>query len=156
MNDKLVIPKGNSEVVTLSFDQPKTGTNANGEWYLYGVNHGGSEKSFFASEKANEKLVNYNKGDTVKITHVDLGDKSVYNVEPTQGMTSTKDTTDKPDWDAIASGKVRHGFALEAYSQGKELTEDTMAEVEDWVDYVMNGRKAICHSNGSDQANKVR
>lgn len=138
MNDKLVIPKGNSEIVTLSFDQPKTGTNANGEWYLYGVNHNGVEKSFFASKVANDKLVNYSKGAKVKISHVDMGEKSMYNVEPVNGAVSTP-TSEKPDWDAIAAGKVRHGFAVEAFKMGKELNKQTMDEIGAWVDYVING-----------------
>ena len=124
--------------VTSLADIGLTGTNANGEWYLYGVNHNGVEKSFFASKVANDKLVNYSKGAKVKISHVDMGEKSMYNVEPVNGAVSTP-TSDKPDWDAIAAGKVRHGFAVEAFKMGKELDKQTMDEIGVWVDYVING-----------------
>lgn len=95
MNDKLMIEKGKSAVVTLSFDQPKVGTNPNGAWFMYGVKHNGADKVFFATDKCHEKLSKYKKGDSVKISHVDLGDTSVYNVEPSSDNSNQSNNNDK-------------------------------------------------------------
>ena len=34
---------------------------------------------------------------------------------------------------------MRHGFAIEAYKQGKPLNKDTIKEVNEWVSFVMLG-----------------
>ena len=76
---KLEIPVGSEAKVSLLFDNPKTGLSASGEWRLYGVNHNGVEKSFFASDKAHEIMQHYNKGDSVLIEHKKIQDgKTVY------------------------------------------------------------------------------
>lgn len=49
---------------------------------------------------------------------------------------------EKPDWDAIAKGKVRHGFAIEAFKLGLDLSPNTRATINLWVDYVVNGEKS--------------
>ena len=93
MADKplLEIPKNASVVVTLLFDNPRVGNNSNGPWRLYGVNHKGVEKSYFASEKAHEMLQYYKKGDTVKIEHKPMGeDRSMYVVSPTEVKSISK------------------------------------------------------------------
>ena len=87
----LEIPKNQSVIVTLKFDEPRTGVNQNGPWQLYGVNHEGVEKSYFASEKAHEMLQHYSKGDTVKIEHKPTGEgRSMYVVSPTDAKPTSK------------------------------------------------------------------
>jgi hypothetical protein len=87
----LEIPKNQSVIVTLKFDEPRTGVNQNGPWQLYGVNHEGVEKSYFASEKAHEMLQHYSKGDTVKIEHKPTGEgRSMYVVSPTEAKPTSK------------------------------------------------------------------
>ena len=87
----LEIPKNKSVIVTLKFDEPRTGINQNGPWQLYGVNHEGVEKSYFASEKAHEMLQHYSKGDTVKIEHKPTGEgRSMYVVSPTEEKPTSK------------------------------------------------------------------
>ena len=39
--DTLVFQNNTDTIVTLMYDQPKTGTNNYGAWYLYGVQHNG-------------------------------------------------------------------------------------------------------------------
>lgn len=46
----------------------------------------------------------------------------------------------QPDWGNIAQGKVRHAFALEAYKAGKTLDDETIKEINRWVNYVMTGK----------------
>lgn len=47
---------------------------------------------------------------------------------------------DKPDWDEIAKGKVRHGIAVAFIERGEELTESTKTAINDWVEFVMKGQ----------------
>ncbi len=47
--------------------------------------------------------------------------------------------SNKPDWDAISRGKVRHGIVCAYIKSGKE---PNIQDVELWVDYVMTGQKA--------------
>ncbi len=87
----LEIPKNQSVIISLLFDEPRTGTNSKGPWQLYGVNHEGVEKSYFASEKAHEMLQHYSKGDTVKIEHKPTGEgRSMYVVSPTEAKPTSK------------------------------------------------------------------
>ena len=56
--------------IKLLMDKPVTGSNAYGNWYLFGVEHEGQEYSFFATEdvaKFTEEN-NLRKGDTLKVT----------------------------------------------------------------------------------------
>ena len=137
MNPKLEIPVGRSADITLQFDQPKIGENSSGKpYYLYGVEVMGQKHSYFASEKAHELLQHYEKGDVVRVDHKALPEgRSVYNVTPVSAIAKKK-----PTQDDSAEGKVRHGFALEAYRQGKKLDNDTIDEIHEWVSYVMIGK----------------
>ena len=94
---KLEIPVGSEAKVSLLFDNPKTGLTPKGEWRLYGVNHNGVEKSFFASDKAHEIMQHYNKGDSVLIEHKKIQDgKTVYLVSPVSvEFKKSKDDQDK-------------------------------------------------------------
>ena len=136
MNPKLEIPVGGSADITLQFDQPKIGEGPNGPYYLYGVEVMGQNHSYFASEKAHELLQHYGKGDIVRVDHKALPEgRSVYNVTPVSGSPKQK-----PAQDDSAEGKVRHGFALEAYRQGKQLSTETIKEINEWVAFVMLGQ----------------
>ena len=46
----------------------------------------------------------------------------------------------KPDWDKITEGKIRHGFAVSAFSSGKSMTNELCEEIECWVRYVVDGK----------------
>ena len=50
---------------------------------------------------------------------------------------------DTPNWDKITEGKVRHGFAIEAFKKGMTLDRDTMKEVDRWVYFVIHGLDGI-------------
>ena len=49
----------------------------------------------------------------------------------------------KPDWDKITEGKIRHGIAVEAFSNGMELNADNMKKIEQWVQFVIHGYDGI-------------
>ena len=56
--------------IKLLMDKPITGSNAYGNWYLFGVEHEGQEYSFFATEDV-AKFAEENKlrkGDSLKVT----------------------------------------------------------------------------------------
>ena len=95
----LEIERNKSVIVTLKFDEPRTGVNQNGPWRLYGVLHDGIEKSYFASDKAHEMLQHYKKGDTVKIEHKPTGEgRSMYVVSPTTQNAPKSDTDQNIKW----------------------------------------------------------
>lgn len=52
----------------------------------------------------------------------------------------TRESAKTPDWDAIAEGKVRHGFAIEAFKLGMPLNDETKKFINEWIRYVMEGR----------------
>jgi hypothetical protein len=45
---------------------------------------------------------------------------------------------DKPDWDAIALGKVRHGVAIAFIEAGIKLSDELKEEMNQWVKWIMN------------------
>ena len=53
----------------------------------------------------------------------------------------------QPDWDKITEGKIRHGFAVAAFTNGLEMTDDLCAQIECWVRYVVDGKS----TSGSDK-----
>ena len=44
------------------------------------------------------------------------------------------------DFDAEARGKVRHGFAIEAFKKGMALSPVTAAIIDEWTDFVVTGK----------------
>ena len=82
--------------VTLLFDTPQTGTNSYGEWFRYGCEHDGEEKSFFATGFLRSKLEGYGKGAKLNIRKEEVsGGKVGWNVIPAEG-TAIKTTKDVP------------------------------------------------------------
>ena len=49
----------------------------------------------------------------------------------------------QPNWDKITEGKVRHGFAIEAFKKGMTLNKETMDEVDKWVYFVIHGLEGL-------------
>ena len=45
----------------------------------------------------------------------------------------------QPDWDKITEGKIRHGFALAAFTKGDKLDDSLVNDIESWVRYVVDG-----------------
>ena len=48
--------------------------------------------------------------------------------------------TKQPDWDKITEGKIRHGFAVAAFTNGIDMTEEVCTDIECWVRYVVDGK----------------
>jgi hypothetical protein len=46
---------------------------------------------------------------------------------------------EKPDWDAIALGKCRTLFAVEAFKLGKELNTETAKQCNEWAEFCLTG-----------------
>ncbi|MEW6170666.1 MAG: hypothetical protein AB1472_03830, partial [Candidatus Omnitrophota bacterium] len=70
--EKLEFKLGEPIVVTMSFDQPKTGEGEYGTWWLYGCKNEGKNYNFFATTKLHEKLeiLQIKKGTIVKIEKI--------------------------------------------------------------------------------------
>lgn len=45
----------------------------------------------------------------------------------------------KPDWDKITEGKIRHGFAVAAFESRMKLTSDLVGSINNWVKFVVSG-----------------
>ena len=45
-------------------------------------------------------------------------------------------------WQDSSRGKVRHGFAIEAYKLGLPLDVTTASQINSWTEYVMTGKLA--------------
>ena len=48
--------------------------------------------------------------------------------------------TKQPDWDKITEGKIRHGFAVAAFTNGIDMTDELCTQIECWVRYVIDGK----------------
>ena len=55
--------------------------------------------------------------------------------------------TKQPDWDKITAGKIRHGFAVAAFTNGMNMTDELCTQIECWVRYVVDGKSTS--GNGS-------
>jgi len=60
--------------------------------------------------------------------------------------------TKQPNWDKITEGKIRHGFAVAAFTNGISMTDELCTQIECWVRYVVDGKSTSGNgavSNGS-------
>ena len=53
----------------------------------------------------------------------------------------------QPDWDKITEGKIRHGFAVAAFTNGMEMSDSLCTQIECWVRYVVDGESPSSESN---------
>jgi len=61
--------------------------------------------------------------------------------------------TKQPDWDKITEGKIRHGFAVAAFTNGIDMTSSVTADIECWVRYVIDGKYVT--NNGVESNDEV-
>ena len=61
--------------------------------------------------------------------------------------------TKQPDWDKITEGKIRHGFALAAFTNGIDMTNQVCADIACWVRYVIDGKYVT--NNGVESNDEV-
>lgn len=59
---------------------------------------------------------------------------------PVNAMTKLAKVTEEKKWEEISTGKVRHGFAIEAFKQGRTLNASTVSEITAWTNFVMSGK----------------
>jgi len=62
--------------------------------------------------------------------------------------------TKQPDWDKITEGKIRHGFAVAAFTNGINMTEEVCTDIECWVRYVVDGKYVTNNKIVTNGANK--
>ena len=60
----------------------------------------------------------------------------------------------QPDWDKITEGKIRHGFAVAAFTNGIDMTEEVCTDIECWVRYVVDGKYVTNDKTVTNGANK--
>ena len=60
--------------------------------------------------------------------------------------------TKQPDWDKITEGKIRHGFAVAAFTNGMNMTDELCTQIECWVRYVVDGKSTSCNGSVTNSA----
>jgi|TARA_B100000315_G_C14527645_1_gene564610 hypothetical protein len=106
--------------------------------YPYNVIYRGEPRRLPASHALHSKLSMFPVGSDVVIKMVKFGDGVTWDVSKSNDKSFTEEYK-TPDWDKIAEGKVRHGFAIEAYKLGYNLDQSTAEKIDAWVHYVMVG-----------------
>ena len=70
-----------------------------------------------------------------------LTDEEVANIDSGNNVNNdpitTSDVSSGPDWDKIAAGKVRYGFAKEAFKMNWDCDQKNKDIIEAWVEFVM-------------------
>ena len=110
--------------------------------YPYEVTYRGEKRKLPASQALSSHLSMFPEGSEVVVKMVQHGDGVTWDVAKSDDKSFTEAHT-KPDWEKretkVAEGKVRHGFAIEAYKLGYNLDESTIDKINAWVRYVMVG-----------------
>jgi len=92
-NETLKISANTDTLVEFLYDEPKTGTNNYGQWFLYGVKNEGKEKGIFATQALHNKIQYYRRGDRVNIRKEEYEPgKFGWNVIPEEGTTVKSET----------------------------------------------------------------
>jgi len=87
----------------------------------------------FKGENQYSHVINYDAGEWCNKNAEDVAKNAGVAPERREPISE-----DRPDWDSIARGKVRHGVAIAFIRSGvKEPTEEVVEAMEKWVDYVM-------------------
>jgi hypothetical protein len=126
-NPKLEIPvDSEAKSIKLLYDRCKSGINENGkEWNLYGVEHEGVQKSYFATKKSHEMLQHFEKGDFVNIKHKRLSNgNTMHEVSPANKLINKKNnnTDDAIKWGMAFNNATRLVSSVPLHSD--ETIED--------------------------------
>ena len=124
---------GEPQAVTLAFDQPKTGTNQYGAWYLYGIKNGNldsDEDGFFATASLHAmiKTLGAGEGDEIVIEKCLEGDRFFFKVN---GLTM-QDMNSGGSAEKIEQAKPKMSYdeLLDAYNHLKSAYEQLKSEDE--------------------------
>ena len=113
------------------------------------IKDGSNSKAF----EALNPLPNQGLGQLVKITYKEeesdyqgksITYRTIVMIEsPAQALgqvTPSQTPPTPPAEDEKVIGMVRHGIAVQAYAKGKELNQETVNEINKWVDYIITGK----------------
>ena len=92
-NNQLKINYNEDNKLLLMYDNPKTGNNHYGEWFMYGVKKDGHNMSLFATPTLHKILKNFRAGDEINVRKEETdGGKTKWDVKPinTAPLTDTK------------------------------------------------------------------
>jgi len=124
---------GEPQTVTLAFDQPKTGNNQYGTWYLYGIkngNLGSDEDGFFATASLHAmiKTLGAGEGDEILIEKCQEDDRFWFKVN---GLTM-QDMNSGGSAEKIEKAKPKMSYdeLLDAYNHLKSAYEQLKSEDE--------------------------
>ena len=128
---------GEPQAVTLAFDQPKTGTNQYGAWYLYGIKNGNldsDEDGFFATASLHAmiKTLGAGEGDEIVIEKCLEGDRFFFKVN---GLTM-QDMNSGGSAEKIEKAKPKMSYdeLLDKYNHIMEIIRKLMLVI--WIRYI--------------------
>ena len=87
--NQIKFAEGQQYDVTFKFDTPKTGNNQHGEWNLYGVEHNGTDSSFFASPGLHRRIKSFSQGDSISIVKNMQNGRTAWDVKELGSSKST-------------------------------------------------------------------
>lgn len=93
-NNQIKLNPSSDNIVELLYDEPKSGNNKYGRWFLYGVVKDGEETAFFInSENLHKKLSEYGKGAKLNIKKEEYApNKYAWEVHALNGTTPVAST----------------------------------------------------------------
>jgi len=101
--------------VTLSFDEPKTGTNSRDDgsksnWYLYGIVHEGVRKSWFVDDDgyAQIQALRVKKNDKLRVMREEDGKSKTWRISRADGKPSPENQNEKPKETPPEASKTNH------------------------------------------------
>ena len=131
---------GEPREITLAFDQPKTGSNDYGNWYLYGIKNSdlsSDEDGFFATPTLHAMIqtLGAKEGDSITVEKCTDGDKNFFKVngltmnDMNSGGSAEKIEQAKPHpLKAEAEGKMSYDELLDAYNHLKDAYDQLSKE----------------------------
>tara|TARA_R100000742_G_C4277590_1_gene99616 strand:+ start:1181 stop:1666 length:486 start_codon:yes stop_codon:yes gene_type:complete len=147
-NETLKIAANTDTLVEFLYDEPKTGTNNYGQWFLYGVKNEGQEKGIFATEALHKKIQFYRKGDKVNIRKEEYEPgKFGWNVIPEEG-TSPKSETNSTSKLDDRTHDIHKQVCLKLAVSMMQVTDTILTEAQ-IVTIDANMRHLMCVLEGS-------
>ena len=100
-------------LVTLLYDECKTGESQYGRWALFGVEFQGESQSLFADENLQSELAKFGKGSKLIVRHnQDENGQLTWSVIPANGNSQTKATKTVSSYIDEKSASIQRAMAL--------------------------------------------
>ncbi len=132
---KLNIPLNNMIIIELLFDEPVTGKNQYGNYYLYAVKKNDQEYSYFATADVHESLKNCKKGDRVGITKLASRRGGKFHLQYMVNLYPDDETANVADVVKKVADSMDMDKALHKKSDKQEISVDENAAIPNLTDF---------------------